>query len=69
MEDMLKVLLEHYAVSKGCRLSSSADAIIRGIVKKEGHCPCRLVRTPCPCPTHEIELQKDGHCHCHLFIR
>ena len=41
--------------------------IIEGILKKSGHCPCRLNEddtTLCPCD----EFVKDGICKCKLFI-
>lgn len=44
------------------------DKIIQGIIKKEGHCPCRVQisdETYCPCD----EFIKQGICRCKLFIK
>lgn len=41
--------------------------IISGIVRKDGHCPCRITAdetTLCPCD----EFVKTGVCKCKLFI-
>ena len=43
------------------------NIIIKGLEKKDGHCPCRLNvddTTLCPCD----EFIKDGICKCQLFI-
>ena len=43
------------------------DIIINGILKKDGHCPCRKLAddtTLCPCD----EFIKTGSCKCKLFI-
>ncbi|MDD3340848.1 MAG: ferredoxin thioredoxin reductase catalytic beta chain [Bacilli bacterium] len=43
------------------------DIIINGIMKKEGHCPCRVnvdETTLCPCD----EFIATGICKCKLFI-
>ena len=55
---------------KGYRLNPDrkyVDKIITGTLKKEGHCPCRLVAdetTLCPCD----KFVKEGICCCKLFI-
>lgn len=44
------------------------DIIIEGLIKKEGHCPCRVNNddtTLCPCD----EFVKTGVCKCKLFIK
>lgn len=44
------------------------DKIIAGIIKKEGHCPCRInvdETTLCPCD----EFVNDGICKCRLFVK
>ena len=41
--------------------------IIKGIHKKDGHCPCRVIRddtTLCPCD----EFVGEGICKCDLFV-
>ena len=55
---------------KGYRLNPDTDyvaGIIRGIHKREGHCPCRVNvddTTLCPCD----EFVEEGICACNLFI-
>ena len=55
---------------KGYKLNPDleyVDMIIKGIQKKEGHCPCRVVSddtTLCPCD----EFVSQGICKCNLFI-
>lgn len=44
------------------------DIIINGILKRDGHCPCRKTQddtTLCPCD----EFVKTGDCKCNLFIK
>ncbi len=56
---------------KGFKLNSDAEhvaKIIAGIVKKDGHCPCRLNKdetTLCPCD----EFVNDQICKCNLFVK
>ena len=56
---------------KGYRLNSDkeyVEKIINGILRKNGHCPCRVKEddtTLCPCD----EFIKDGICKCNLFVR
>lgn len=43
------------------------SAIVEGLEKKNGHCPCRVnvdVTTLCPCD----EFIQDGICKCKLYI-
>lgn len=43
------------------------DGIINGILKKDGHCPCRINdddTTLCPCD----EFVEKGICKCRLFL-
>lgn len=44
------------------------DIIINGILKKNGHCPCRRNEdntTLCPCD----DFVKNGNCKCNLFVK
>lgn len=56
---------------KGYKLNSDkkyVDIIINGIIKKNGHCPCRKTAdntTLCPCD----EFVKTGQCKCNLFVK
>lgn len=56
---------------KGFRLNPDKDyikGIITGLLKKEGHCPCRVKTddtTLCPCD----EFVSKGICKCKLFIK
>jgi len=55
---------------KNYRINDNKDyvyKIIEGIIKKDGHCPCRLNKddtTLCPCD----EFIKDNICKCNLFV-
>ena len=55
---------------KGFRLNNDkeyVDKIIKGILKKDGHCPCRVIvddTTLCPCD----KFIKEKVCCCNLFI-
>lgn len=56
---------------KGYRLNPDkeyANKIIEGIERKDGHCPCRVIKdetTLCPCD----EFVEKGICKCNLFIK
>lgn len=56
---------------KGYVLNSNkeyVDIIINGILKRDGHCPCRKTQddtTLCPCD----EFVKTGDCKCNLFVK
>ncbi|MGL4792090.1 MAG: hypothetical protein ACRCW1_11835 [Anaerotignaceae bacterium] len=56
---------------KGFVLNSNIDhvnKIIVGIIKKDGHCPCRLNKddtTLCPCD----DFTRNEICKCDLFIK
>ena len=69
LSDMLKFLLGEYCKEKTYKLTEHADAVIAGIIKKDGHCPCKLSSVPCPCPEHEKEIEEKGHCHAYLVAR
>lgn len=43
------------------------DTIILGLLKKDGNCPCRVIKdetTLCPCD----DFIKNGNCKCNLFV-
>lgn len=43
------------------------QGIIRGLIAKEGHCPCQLGRTEdtkCPCKPY----REEQHCCCNLYL-
>lgn len=69
LSDMLKLLLDEYCSDKSYRLTEHADSVIQGIIRKDGHCPCKLLPVSCPCPEHEREIEEKGHCHCGLFVK
>ena len=56
---------------KGFKLNPNkeyVDVIINGILKKDGHCPCRVKvddTTLCPCD----EFIQKGECKCKLFVK
>lgn len=44
------------------------DLIIKGLLKGNGHCPCKIQKTDenlCPCD----EFIDTGVCHCKLWIK
>jgi nicotinate-nucleotide adenylyltransferase len=51
----------------------TAQAVLSGLVRKGGYCPCRLAKTPeffCPCDEFKEQLadpEFHGLCHCRLF--
>lgn len=56
---------------KGYKLNNDFDyvkKILEGALKKDGHCPCRVLKddsTLCPCD----EFIKNGICKCNLFVK
>lgn len=56
---------------KGYKLNPDkeyVDKIIKGIYKKEGHCPCRVTideTTLCPCD----DFIQNGVCKCNLYVK
>jgi nicotinate-nucleotide adenylyltransferase len=53
----------------------TAQAVLSGLVRKGGYCPCRLAKTPeffCPCDEFKEQLadpEFHGLCHCRLFLK
>ena len=51
------------------------DRIRQGLLKKEGHCPCRLERTEdtmCMCREFREQIADpdfEGYCHCMLYYK
>lgn len=51
------------------------EAIRKGLMKKEGHCPCRLndsEDTMCMCREFREQLadpEFEGYCHCRLYYK
>lgn len=42
--------------------------IIEGLLKGDGHCPCKIQKTEenlCPCD----EFVNEGVCHCNLWVK
>ncbi len=68
-EKSAKIILENHAKLNGYKFSEKADIIIKGLLKKNGCCPCKVGDIPCPCPTHQVEIEQKGHCHCNLFVK
>ena len=56
---------------KGYHINPNREFVLRiieGVIRKEGHCPCRKdvnEETLCPCD----EFIKTGICRCGLFIK
>lgn len=48
-----------------------ANAVLEGLKKNGGYCPCRVEKTPetrCMCKEF-VEQQVDGYCHCGLYYK
>lgn len=48
-----------------------ASAVLEGLKKNGGYCPCRADKTPetrCMCKDF-IEQKEDGYCHCGLYYK
>ncbi len=72
MEDKVKEWynkLTDFCKDKSFTLSNQWERVVKGLIRRNGDCPCRLVSTPCPCPFHVEEIEKTGSCHCGLFIK
>ena len=67
-EALLLQKFQEHADMMGFQLNERAPIVARGVIKREGHCPCRKNRVPCPCPTHLMDVKTDGQCHCGLFV-
>ena len=55
--------------------AKTVSAVLSGIDRKGGYCPCRLPKTPeffCPCEEFKAQLadpEFHGLCHCRLFLK
>ena len=55
--------------------AKTAAAVLPGLDRKGGYCPCRLPKTPeffCPCDEFKSQLadpEFHGLCHCRLFLK
>ena len=65
-------------IAKGVRYNSEAkivEAVVKGLDRKEGFCPCRLPKAAeffCPCEEFRAQLEDpafSGLCHCRLFLK
>lgn len=64
--------IKKFAELHSLKLSSKKELLIEAVLKKEGYCPCRRVRTPetlCPCVYALEEITKNGKCMCGLFVK
>ena len=66
---MDREFLENYAEENSMDLSYMADKVIAAINRKDGNCPCRIERTPCPCSMMKKEVESKGKCTCNLFTK
>ena len=56
--------LEGYKINNNLKYTLT---IIRGLIEKNGYCPCKLEKIEeniCPCD----EFINTGKCHCQLFV-
>lgn len=60
--------LTDFCKDKSFELSDKWESVVRGLIRKNGNCPCRLGSVPCPCQFHTQEINDTGRCHCGLFI-
>lgn len=65
-------------IEKGITYNSEekvVDAVLKGLVRKEGFCPCRLPKLPeffCPCDEFKEQMADSdyhGLCHCRLYMK
>ena len=72
-----------WAEENGYELSSAADTVIDGLIKRKKmygkqYCPCRALRDGdgawndsivCPCAQVHDDIARKGRCHCNLFVK
>lgn len=65
-------------IAKSVKYNPEAEtvaAVVAGLVRKEGFCPCRLPKNPeffCPCDEFMAQLADPGYrglCHCRLYLK
>lgn len=65
-------------IEKGITYNTEAkvvEAVLKGLVRKEGFCPCRLPKLPefyCPCDEFKGQMADPdyhGLCHCRLYMK
>ena len=65
-------------IEKGIKYNTEAkvvEAVLKGLVRKEGFCPCRLPKLPefyCPCDEFKGQMADPdyhGLCHCRLYMK
>lgn len=64
--------IKKFAELHSLKFGSKREVLIEAILKKEGYCPCRRVRSPetlCPCAYALEEIAKKGKCMCGLFVK
>lgn len=61
-------LLGHALINNLWVDSERMESVVKGLVKRQGQCPCRISDTKCPCPDHLDEVFTTGKCHCGLFM-
>lgn len=55
--------------------AATAELVYRGVLRKDGYCPCRLPKTAenlCPCAEFRAQLADpafQGLCHCRLYLK
>jgi ferredoxin-thioredoxin reductase catalytic subunit len=79
-EDFSDLVPEEVALLLKHRVSYNKDekitsAVLSGLKRKEGYCPCRIPKTPeflCPCEEFKGQLADEtfkGLCHCRLYLK
>ncbi|MEW6069203.1 MAG: ferredoxin-thioredoxin reductase catalytic domain-containing protein [Candidatus Thermoplasmatota archaeon] len=68
----LLLKLEKFAKRHRLGFGALKDKLIEAILKNNGYCPCRRVKsedTLCPCRYALEEVEKNGKCLCGLFVK
>lgn len=63
--------VEEFARKNNLLLKRDAHmvTVLKGLVRKDMHCPCRVDPVPCPCKECISDTVEYGGCHCGLFWR
>lgn len=71
-EEVALLLKHRVSYNKDAKITS---AVLSGLKRKEGYCPCRIPKTPeflCPCEEFKSQLADEtfkGLCHCRLYLK
>jgi ferredoxin-thioredoxin reductase catalytic subunit len=63
--------IEKFAKDNKLGFSAQKSKLIAAILRNNGYCPCRRVKSPttlCPCTYALDDIKKLGKCTCGLFV-